>query len=94
MQNRTIMKLKKEFLTHEIDDSLVVISASTKKEDFHGLLKANESAKFIINRLNKEITFDQLLCAFLDEYEVNEEDAVKAINYVISQLKKVDALEE
>lgn len=87
------MKLKKDFITHDVDNEQIMVSASTDKDAFHGMVKSNETAKFIINLLKEDITFEDLLTKFLDEYDATEDQAKGAIQYVINELNKINALE-
>jgi len=87
------MKLKDSFITHNLSDTQVMVNASSVKSDFHGLVKSNSTAAFIINQLKEDKTKKQLVDAVLATYEVDEKRATEAVEYVIEKLKEVGALE-
>lgn len=87
------MKLKEQFITHDIDNVQMMVNSSNKNDEFHGLVKSNETAAFIIRLLKKEISFDHLVGSLLNVYDIDEEQAIEAVNYVINKLKAINALE-
>lgn len=71
----------------------MMVNSSNKNDEFHGLVKSNETAAFIIRLLKKEISFDHLVGSLLNVYDIDEEQAIEAVNYVINKLKAINALE-
>ena len=50
------MKLKKEFITQDVDDMQVMVSTDNKL--FSGIVRSNKSAAFIVNCLKEDTTIE------------------------------------
>ena len=48
------MKLKTGFITHQIQDTQMMVAAGEAAENFHGLVRSNETAAFIVDCLKNE----------------------------------------
>lgn len=88
------MKLKSTFITHMVADSQIMVPVGASAKVLHGFVRSNETAAFLIDRLKKDTTPEQLAAALCGEYDVNPQQAEAAVMYVIDQLKKLNAIEE
>ena len=50
------MKLKTGFITHQVGKEQMMVAAGPAAKVFHGLVRSNETAAFIVNCLKKETT--------------------------------------
>ena len=46
------MRLKKDFISQKLDDQLILVPVGKSSETFHGIVKNNETAGFIVECLN------------------------------------------
>lgn len=85
------MKLKDTFITHMSNGEQILVDASGK---FSGLIRNNESAAFIVECLKKETTVEEIVDQMYEEYDASKEVLLKAVNDVVSQLRKAGAIDE
>ena len=86
------MKLKSDFLTQEIDDTLYLVPVGN--EEFRGIVKNNKTAAFIINCLKEETTVEGILEVMQNHYDVPEEVLTADITNALDTLRRIGALEE
>ena len=81
------MKLKEGIILSKMDDAYVAVAAGEAGKSFSGMVRMNETAAFIFERLKEETDVDALTRAILDTYGgVTEEQARRAVEGVIGQL--------
>ena len=85
------MKLKNEFITHELGGEQIMVSASGT---FKGFLKSNKTAAFIVDLLKNEITFEEIVDKLLEKYDAPKDIIEKDVLRIIETLRKVGALDE
>ena len=88
------MKLKKGFVTYVSDGEQLMVAAGPASKLFHGMVKSNETAAFIVDRLKKETTVDQITDALLETYDVPREIAKRDTEQVIDTLRSIGAIDE
>ncbi len=82
------MKLKYNFVTREVAGQSVAIVVGENTKKFNGMIKLNGSGEFIFKMLGKDVTEDDMVAAFLSEYETTEEQARNTVRKFISELEK------
>lgn len=85
------MKIKKEFISHNLDGSEIMVSASGS---FSGYLKSNKTASFITSLLREEITREEIINKLLEKYDAPAEVISKDVDRILDTLRKVGALDE
>lgn len=80
------MKIKNSFLLRKVADSYVVVPFGDENVEFNGMVTLNESGKFIWDLLEQEITKEELLAKFIEEYQIPEADAKEDIRQFIQTL--------
>lgn len=80
--------MKYSFEVVELDDTLVAIPVGNHSGDFHGIIKLNETAAFIFNLLNEEITEEQLIRALSKEYGVSLETLKKDVHSYLKEFNE------
>lgn len=88
------MKLAKGFITQNYRDEQLMVAMGPAARTFHGLVRSNSTAAFIIERLKTETTLDALALALTEVYDVDAETARGDIEGVIAQLRTIGAIEE
>ena len=86
------MKLKKEMIVQNMDDSLVMVS--TDKNVFSGIATANKTAAFIIEQLRNDITPEAIKQAMFDRYDAPYEEISADVDAVIAKLRENGIIEE
>ena len=88
------MKIKKGFVAKEIAGQYVVVALGKASKIFNGIIKLNETAKFIWDMLEKGAERNEIVDALLNEYEgVDRETAERDVQKFIDELKGANILE-
>ena len=87
------MKLKQGFVTHTIQDTQMMVAAGKAAKIFHGLVRSNETAAFIVDCLARETTEAEIVEKLLAEYDVAPEVAKRDVAGIIEKLRGIGALE-
>ncbi len=86
------MKLKEDFITHQFDDTQVMIG--TENVDFKGVVTSNPTAAFIVDCLKEETTREQIIEKMLEKYDAPREIIEEDVNKIINSLSGIGALNE
>ncbi|MBQ7371134.1 MAG: PqqD family protein [Blautia sp.] len=86
------MKLKEGFITHGIDDEMIMVSTANTK--FNGLTRSNRTASFILNCLKKDTTETEIVAAMLEKYDTTEDIIAADVKKILNMLLKIGALDE
>ena len=86
------MKLKPGFVTHKVGKEQMMVAAGPAARSFHGLVRSNETAAFIINCLKKETSEEAIVEAMLAEYEAPRETVEQDGHRIVEKLREIGAL--
>ncbi len=86
------MKLKPDFVIHSIGDETLMVPTGEAAERFHGIVRLNDTAAFILEQLQKETTEAAVVQAVLDAYEIDRPHAEREVEKIVEKLKSIDAL--
>ena len=87
------MKLNEGFTTHEFRGTQIMVAMGPAAERFHGLVRSNDTAAFIVDQLRGETTEAEIVDAILAEYEVDRETAEKDVRRILRQLREIGAID-
>lgn len=87
------MKLKSDFISQIVSDSHILVPVGKASDNFHGIVRSNDTAGFIIECLKQETTEQEIVKKMLETYDVDSERAATGVRMVIEKLKDVGALE-
>ena len=88
------MKLKQNFTVVEVGGEMVAVPVGEAAERFRGIIRLNETAAFIVKRLQEETTREALIEALSEEYDGPREQLASGVDGVLEQLRSCGALEE
>ena len=86
------MKRNPNFLLRDVAGKQVLVPVGKAAAAFPGMITVNGSGKFIWELLEQEHSFDQVVAAMTDRYEVSAETAQKDAALFIERLKTVKAI--
>ena len=86
------MKLREGFVTHTIQNTQMMVTTGEAANIFHGLVRSNETAAFIVDCLKTETTPEEIVQKLLGEYDVSEEVAQQDVQRILDQLNGIGAL--
>ena len=87
------MKVKEGFVLGEVGGQNVVIPVGAASNTFNGMIKLNETGRFLWNQLQKEITEEELVQALAEKYDVDASQATQDVQSFIEILKKPGVIE-
>ncbi|MCE7699882.1 MAG: PqqD family protein [Methanobacterium paludis] len=88
------MKLKDGFITHDSDGEQIMVAVGDAADKFHGLVRSNETAAFIIDCLKQESTEEQIVDAVLWKFDAARHVVTKDVHNIITDLRKIGAIHE
>ncbi len=88
------MRLKSGFVVSKAGEDYVAVATGEAGKDFHGLVRNNETAAFLLEQLKKEKTEEELVQALLAQYEVTEEKAREDVKVFVETIEKAGMLAE
>lgn len=86
------MKLNEHFIKHTMDGQTVVVP--TAEADFHGLIQGNSSVAVILECLENDTTEDQIVSVMQKRFRGDPEVIRADVADVISQLRKIGAIDD
>ena len=88
------MKIKYGFIVKELAGQYVVVALGQASKIFNGIIKLNDSAKFIWDKLAVGAEKEDVVNALLEEYEgVDRETAERDFDNFVNELKGANILE-
>lgn len=87
------MKIKDGYMLREVAGSHVVVPTGKAALDFSGMITLNGTGAFLWKQLSTDKTERELLCALLEEYDVDEKTAQEDISGFLAKLKAADLYE-
>ena len=86
------MKIRDGYMVREVAGTTVVVPLAADSS-FNGMLKLNETGKFLWDALAKGAELDELVAGVLEEYDIDEATARADVEKFVESLKGVGALE-
>ena len=88
------MKIKDGFVVKELAGQYVVVALGQASKIFNGIIKLNDSGKFIWEKLAVGAEKEDVVNALLEEYEgVDKETAERDFDKFVNELKGANILE-
>ena len=86
------MKLSDEFLLTPMGERYVLVPVGRAADRFHGVVKLNETAAFIVRQLQTETDTARIVDALAAEYNGTREQFAADVEAILAQLRKIDAI--
>lgn len=87
------MKIKKEFVLREIAGDYILVPVGNTAMEFNGLITLNEVSALLWEKLQSEVSLEQLIDAVLEEYEVDRTTAAQDVEEFVDKLKETKILD-
>lgn len=88
------MKIRKDFVLHQMGDSWVVVGVGESALHFQGMIYLNETGVFLWKCLEKESDRQELVQALCGEYRVEKAEAEQDVDAFCEKLRSHGVLEE
>jgi len=86
------LKLKFDIEIMEMDDQSIAVPVGDGAEAFHGVLKVNESAAYILNLLKEDTTEEAITDEILKNFSGERETVAAYVKNYIAALRDADLL--
>ena len=86
------MKLNKDFLTHNTRGEAILIPAGGAA--FSGVVRGNKTLGAILELLKTETTTEEIISAMKARFDASEDIIRRDVEKVLSELRKIGALDE
>lgn len=86
------MKIKKGFILRKVGGQNVVVAVGAASRSFSGIIRLNETGKFLWEKLTADKTEAELCEALLSEYELSEKQACADVSAFVQKLKEAGLL--
>lgn len=86
------MKLKENFITHEVDGEQIMVD--TAGADFVGLVRSNSTAAFIVDKLKTDTEKKEIVDAMCEKYDAPREIIDADVEEILENLRSIGALDE
>lgn len=86
------MQIKKGFILRTVGGQNVVVAVGAASRSFSGIIRLNETGKFLWEQLSADKSENELCAALLDEYDLSEEQARADISAFVKKLKEAELL--
>ena len=87
------MKLRDDYLMTPVGEGYVLVPVGKAAEAFHGVVRLNATAGFIVQQLREEQSESAIVDALLKEYDVDRETASKHVAELLTKLREIGAVE-
>lgn len=91
-ERNTQMKIKKGFMLRKLGTDYAAVAMGTARKNFNGLIRMNETGKFLWDCLQTDCTEEELIQKLLEEYDTSREEARKDITEFTSGLRRAEIL--
>ena len=86
------MKIKNIFESEELNNERIMVSLDNA--EFNGLIRANQTASFILDCLKEDCTIETIVQQMITVYGISKEKAYEGVCKIVSQLKELNLLVE
>lgn len=87
------MKIKEGYILREVAGSHVVLPLGEATIDFNGMASLNDTGLFLFQKMQEDVTEDELVKALLDRYDIDEESARKDVENFVNKIKGAGIIE-
>ncbi len=87
------MKIKKGFILRKVGEQNVVVAVGSASRSFNGIIRLNDSGRYLWEKLQGGITEQELLQAMLNDFDIDEGTASADISAFIAKLEGAGLLE-
>lgn len=89
------MKLKENLFTRKIGDDYIMVSESGSTIDYTRVISLNESAAYLINKVNGDsFTKEDLVNNLMEQYDIDKKTAEVDIQNLLDKLMNEGLLDE
>jgi hypothetical protein len=86
------MKIKDGYILKDVANQYVVVPIGNEAINFNGMLRLNKTAKLLFEALNEEKELEDLVLLLKENYDINDEDALRDVKDFLTVLESKNIL--
>ena len=87
------MKIRNGFILRKVGEQNVVVAVGEASRSFNGIIRLNDSGRYLWEKLQSGTTEQELLQTMLNDFDIDESTASKDISAFIAKLEEAGLLE-
>ncbi len=87
------MKIKNGYLLRQVGSQNVVVAVGAQSRNFNGIIRLNDTGRFLWEKLQNDTNEDELKSQMLSEYDIDEATAAADIADFVATLRRADLIE-
>lgn len=91
---REFMKIKDGFILRKFSDKIVAVADDDFADKSNIFIKMNSSAEFVWNFLSQDRTYEEVVDALLEKYDIDRKTAENDLDEFLSAVKNAGLLDE
>lgn len=88
------MKIKDGFILRKFSDKIVAVADDDFADNNNVFIKMNSSAEFVWNFLRQDRSYDEVINALLEKYDIDRQTAENDFDEFLSAVRKAGLLDE
>lgn len=88
------MKIKDGFILRKFSDKIVAVADDDFADNSNVFIKMNSSAEFVWNFLRQDRSYDEVINALLEKYDIDRQTAENDFDEFLSAVRKAGLLDE
>lgn len=88
------MKIKKGFVIREVSGQIMVIATEEASLNFHGLIRLNQTGKFIWEAIERGLSIDEIALELSQAYKINLDVAKADTKLFIKKMQEEGFFDE
>ncbi len=86
------MQLKYRFETIELGNQIIAVPVGKDVDEYHGVIRLNETAALIFNILREEITEKEIVDVLENEYQIDRKILCTDVHNIIEEFRDKELL--
>ena len=86
------MRLKYQFETVELGDQIIAVPVGKDVDEYHGVIRLNETAALIFSLLKNEITEEEIVTVLEKEYKIDRKILCIDVHNIIEKFQNKELL--
>ena len=88
------MKTSSNFVLRRVAGECMLMPAGDNISTFRGVLLMNELSAFVWEKMQTPVSWDELLTAILDRYQIDEQTAASDLDGLLAKFRQLGVIEE
>ncbi len=88
------MRLKEGLIFHQVGEEHMAVATGEAAKSFNGIIRNNDSAAYIFELLQNDISQEEIVSAMCERYDADQEVIAADVAEIIAKIKEAGLLYE